>query len=147
MEPTSESLALLSRLSAKPGVQSTLVLSRVDGAILRSEGLLARNARKRASSRTQDQINGRTDGSQIGEDKDDEETESASGRDIARTVWRFVKATEGMVGEMDADDELRLLRVRTKKNELVIVPSECYDFRVLAIPDVCRCEVSTCCDS
>jgi dynein light chain roadblock-type len=147
MEPTSESLALLSRLSAKPGVQSTLVLSRIDGAILRSEGLLARNARKRASSQTQDRLNGKRDGPRLGEDKDDEETETTSSQDIARTVWRFIKATEGMVGEMDSDDELRLLRVRTKKNELVIVPSKYCSSGMNYMPNRDRCQVSPCCDS
>jgi len=123
MEPSSESLALLSRLSSKPGVQSTLVLSRVDGAILRSEGLIARGARKQAGSQ---QIGIDASGAQIignVPDKGEDEGDSVSGTDIARTVWRLVSATEGMVEEMDGDDELRLLRVRTKKNELVVVPN------------------------
>jgi dynein light chain roadblock-type len=124
MEPSSESLALLSRLSSKPGVQSTLVLSRIDGAILRSEGLIARGSRKRAGSQTQRGPNGSdAQNASNATGNGEVESEGASGTDIARTVWRFVKATEGMVEEMDGDDELKLLRVRTKKNELVVVPS------------------------
>jgi len=45
-----------------------------------------------------------------------------SAEDIARIVWNYVKATESMIKELNEDDDARLLRVRTKRNELVIVP-------------------------
>jgi dynein light chain roadblock-type len=132
MEPSDESLALLARLSSKPGVQSTLVLSRTDGAIVRSEGLLARN-RKRSDSTgdTNQRVNGSkrdSVGPGIGSAEGASEDSAAkTGEDIARAVWKYVQATEGLVEDMDDDDELRLLRVRTKKNELVVVPST-YNF-------------------
>jgi hypothetical protein len=56
----------------------------------------------------------------VGDDEDGGQT----GEDVARTVWRFVQAAGVLVGELDDEDELRLLRVRTRKNELVVVPSE-----------------------
>jgi dynein light chain roadblock-type len=37
-------------------------------------------------------------------------------------VWSFLKAAGHLVDELDKEDEVRLLRLRTKKNELVIVP-------------------------
>lgn len=37
---------------------------------------------------------------------------------------KFVEAAAEMVDKLDGDDELRLLRLRTRKNELVIVPSK-----------------------
>ena len=132
MEPSDESLGLLSRMSSKPGVQSTLVLSRADGAIVRSEGLLARRRRRldstgdAAFSSGQSTSSGRdsTISNGLGGAEPAEgEAGPVAGEEIARTVWRFVQATEGIVGEMDKEDELRLLRIRTKKNELVIIPS------------------------
>jgi dynein light chain roadblock-type len=132
MEPTDESLALLSRLSSKPGVQSTLVLSRTDGAIIRSEGLLARNRKQTdATDDTTPHVNGSkrdSSGPGIGGVDDSANTSTTkTGEDIARAVWKYVQATEGLVEDMDTEDELRLLRVRTKKNELVVVPSKCHD--------------------
>jgi dynein light chain roadblock-type len=42
---------------------------------------------------------------------------------VARLVFKFVEAAGSFVDGLDKDEEVRLLRVRTKKNELVIVPS------------------------
>lgn len=46
-----------------------------------------------------------------------------SAEDVARLVFKFVEAAGAFVDGLDKDEEVRLLRVRTKKNELVIVPS------------------------
>jgi dynein light chain roadblock-type len=45
-----------------------------------------------------------------------------SAEDIASLVWSFLKAAGSLVDELDKEDEVKLLRLRTKKNELVIVP-------------------------
>jgi dynein light chain roadblock-type len=45
-----------------------------------------------------------------------------SAEDVASLVWSFLKAAGSLVDEQDSEDEVRLLRLRTKKNELVIVP-------------------------
>lgn len=47
-----------------------------------------------------------------------------SAEDVASMVWAFMGAAGGLVEELDKEDEVKLLRLRTKKNELVIVPSE-----------------------
>jgi hypothetical protein len=39
-------------------------------------------------------------------------------------VWNFLGAAGTLVDGLDKDDEVKLLRLRTKKNELVIVPGE-----------------------
>jgi dynein light chain roadblock-type len=122
MDPSDESLALLARLSSKPGVQSTLVLNRTDGAIVRSAGLLARE-------KTEPTI--QLNGSNRNGASDEVVTNSSAAHtreEIARAVWKYVKATDGLVEEIDDEDELRLLRVRTKKNELVVVPSMTLSF-------------------
>lgn len=137
MEPTDESLALLARLSAKPGVQSTLVLSRADGAILRSSGILTRKTKRPGSSdssynpSTGPASAGPSGGSNPGSftttadggDGGSGAADTAPGEEVAGVVWRFVQAAGTLVEELDGEDELKLLRVRTKKNELVVVPS------------------------
>jgi hypothetical protein len=37
-------------------------------------------------------------------------------------VWSFLGAAGSLVDKLDKDDEVKLLRLRMKKNELVIVP-------------------------
>jgi len=41
-------------------------------------------------------------------------------------VWQFINAAGGLVSGFDSEDEVKLLRLRTKKNELVIVPDAKY---------------------
>jgi dynein light chain roadblock-type len=42
---------------------------------------------------------------------------------VARLVWNFVKSAGQTTEELNGEsDEIKLLRLRTKKNELVVVP-------------------------
>lgn len=43
-------------------------------------------------------------------------------KDVARMVFSFVSAAEAFVDEMDSVDDFKLLRLRTRKNEFVILP-------------------------
>lgn len=45
-----------------------------------------------------------------------------SAEDVARMVWTFVKAAGVLAQGLEKEDDVKLLRVRTKKHELVIVP-------------------------
>jgi hypothetical protein len=45
-----------------------------------------------------------------------------------------LKAAGSLVDDLDKEDEVKLLRLRTKKNELVIVPGEHYRSPELHIP-------------
>ena len=112
--PSEETSALLARLSQRPGVQSTLILSRETGAIIRSTGLItAEDIAEEGDSVP----NGTTDA----EGKKKKGTRSAE--DVGRLVWNFVKSAGEMTEDLNGEsDEVRLLRLRTKKNELVIVP-------------------------
>ena len=47
-----------------------------------------------------------------------------SAEEMARMVWAFVAAAGGLVVGLDPEDEMKLLRLRTKKQEFVIVPGE-----------------------
>ncbi|KAF3046062.1 hypothetical protein E8E12_010765 [Didymella heteroderae] len=118
-----ETLSLLTRLSQKPGVQSTLILSRDTGAIVRTSGLIStsssassNDALPRESNETlvDNYANGRT------------ESGIQSAEEVASAVWKFFGAAGSLIGGLDKDDDLRLLRLRTKKNELVIVPDPHY---------------------
>jgi dynein light chain roadblock-type len=106
------------RLSQKPGVQSTLLLSRHNGAILKTTGLISKPVKTSSNhsiSASIDDTEGYTNGGS--------DTGLQSGEDVARLVFKFVEAAGMFVDGLDKDEEVRLLRVRTKKNELVIVPS------------------------
>lgn len=111
--PTEETSALLARLSQRPGVQSTLILSRETGAIVRSTGLItAEDIAEEGDSVP----NGAPD-----ESKKKKGTRNAD--DVARLVWNFVRSAGEMTEELNGEsDEVKLLRLRTKKNEVVIVP-------------------------
>jgi dynein light chain roadblock-type len=107
---------LLTRLSSKPSVDSLLVLARDTGAIIRSTGPLLRSA-------------------------------STTSQEYAAAVYKYVQASEelaatlegidggvmgGVVVEKDrresgaevetVRDDVRLLRFRTRRRELVVVP-------------------------
>ncbi|KAL1599982.1 hypothetical protein SLS59_006055 [Nothophoma quercina] len=116
---TDETLSLLTRLSQKPGVQSTLILSRDTGAIVRTSGLISKSSSANPNSTlpasTQETLvdeypNGR------------KESGMNSAEDVASAVWKFIGAAGSLIDELDKEDDIRLLRLRTKKNELVIVP-------------------------
>ena len=112
-----DTIANLDRLSQKSGVQSSLIISRESGAIVQSSGLEARD--------------GSTDPeivlppSEIDVDRNaPKDGKLQTAEDVARIVYNFVKAAGEMAQELNGtqDDGLKLLRLRTKKNELVIVP-------------------------
>jgi hypothetical protein len=56
-----------------------------------------------------------------------------SAEDVAGAVWKFLGAAGSLVDELDREDDVRLLRLRTKKNELVILPGE-FDRRKYSAP-------------
>lgn len=129
----STALENLSRLALKPGVQSTLVLSRSDGAVIRSTGLAATAAIPH--SQASDTQGGTTSshGTILGPVESVEEEigygtdrggEKQGAEAVAKMVLAFVSAAGGFVREFDKGDEMQLLRLRTRKCEMVIVPGE-----------------------
>jgi predicted regulator of Ras-like GTPase activity (Roadblock/LC7/MglB family) len=115
--PSEETQNLLARLSQRPGVQSTLILSRDTGAIVRSSGLI-----------TPEEIGedgtAPTNGTYVnGAEGEAKKKGTRNAEEVARTVYAFVKSAGSLIEELNGEnDEAKLLRVRTKKNELVIVP-------------------------
>lgn len=45
-----------------------------------------------------------------------------SAEDVASKVWAFLTAAGSLVEGLYEEDEVKLLRLRTKKNELFIIP-------------------------
>ena len=120
----------LSRLAAKPGVQSTLILSNADGSIIRSSGLLTRslppavaNTAVGSDSETPDLSEGPKIGTHY-EVETNEKTNEKYAEDVAKMVFSFVSGVGGLVQGMDDEDEVKLLRIRTRKSEIVIVPGQ-----------------------
>ncbi|PVI06008.1 hypothetical protein DM02DRAFT_650297 [Periconia macrospinosa] len=113
-----ESLALLTRLSQKPGVQSTLILSRDTGAIVRTSGLISKSAAANPNSTLPASSETASDAYPNGK----KESGMQNSEDVASMVWAFISAAGSLVEGLDKEDEVKLLRLRTKKNELVIVP-------------------------
>ena len=124
----------MARLAAKPGVRSTLILSKIDGSVIRSTGLLAEPT---ASSTSPDNpplgntsLNGdgdrRTD-TISNEDSGQGDPDNATvkgAESVARMVLSLVSGVQDCVEGMDPTDDMRLLRLRTRKSEIVIVPGQ-----------------------
>ncbi|KAM7208858.1 hypothetical protein V8F20_000736 [Naviculisporaceae sp. PSN 640] len=118
----------LGRLSKKPGVKATIVLDRVSGSILKTSGQVALIRKTNNTSMT-------SSGTQtVGSGSFSSNNETAvpgssldqGVEELAAMVWNFVSNAGDLVQELDTEDELKLLRLRTKKQELVIVPDAKY---------------------
>jgi dynein light chain roadblock-type len=125
-----ESLSLLTRLSQKPGVQSTLVLSRETGAIIRTSGLISNSSTVNPDSAQP--VSSESTSEKYTNNR--KETGIHSAEDIASLVWSFLKAAGSLVDGLNKEDEVKLLRLRTKKNELVIVLGTRHCTGLLLIP-------------
>jgi len=113
-------------------VQSTLILSKSDGSIIRSTGLLAESP---VSSHPLDDssfnitsFNGDgarridpTSNEGTGQDLSDK-SKVKGAESVARMVFNFVSGAQEFVQSMDGTDDMRLLRLRTRKNEIMVVP-------------------------
>ena len=115
-----DAIANLDRLAQKSGVQSTLILARETGAIVQSSGLESSDVSGDpdvALAANTKSVNGHAD---TGKNK--------TAEDVARLVYKFVTSASEMARELNGtqEDELKLLRLRTKRNELVIVPDARY---------------------
>ncbi|KFY69450.1 hypothetical protein V496_00219 [Pseudogymnoascus sp. VKM F-4515 (FW-2607)] len=108
----------LDRLSKKTGVLATIVLDRNSGAILNTSGSLS-SIRSTTGSSQQAPATVPDDASSGPKDQNGVE-------ELAGMVWNYMNATKYLVQGLDEQDEVKLLRLRTKKYELVIVPDSKY---------------------
>ncbi|KAH7037443.1 uncharacterized protein B0I36DRAFT_359138 [Microdochium trichocladiopsis] len=132
--PTSNSDSIdeaLHRLSRKPGVKAWLMLDRTTGAVLKTNGHISsiRPARKTTGSQNSsaNPLQIPSSGSFSADVVPSEsESEAQAAQELASLVWNFITSAGALVDDMDSDDELKLLRLRMKKQELVIVPEAKY---------------------
>ncbi|KAI4602171.1 hypothetical protein KJ359_009408 [Pestalotiopsis sp. 9143b] len=119
----------LHRLSRKPGVKGWLMLDRSNGAILKTSGQIS-SIRPAKSSNTETTLPTPTGGSfsdDVANPADaDNDTETKAAQELGSMIWAFLSTAGSLVQEIDTEDELKLLRLRTKKQELVIVPETKY---------------------
>ncbi|KAJ5171020.1 uncharacterized protein N7500_003803 [Penicillium coprophilum] len=167
--------ALLSHLTSRPGVQSTLILSRKDGSIIQSTGQLAQTTEEDSTSRTAHIPASTSEPASLSttQPTDPSPTPSTASQPyqpsqaetLAAHIFAFVSsaealgislsrptltvqrpsdahwdvdrdyANEGTAREedrdgdgidRDEDGEVKLLRMRTKKHEIVVVPDRKY---------------------
>lgn len=98
-----------------------LILSRDNGAIVRTSGLISNSSAANPNSTLPASTETAPDSYTNGK----KESGIHSAEDVASMVWSFITAAGGVVkGLYDEDDEVKLLRLRTKKNELVIIPGK-----------------------
>lgn len=128
----------LGRLSKKAGVKATILLDRATGSILKMDGQVAtiRTAMGHTRNGTNTEsvtspVVGGPFGGELASGSGDVDNspipdETQGARELAALVWNFVKTSGELVETIDTEDELKLLRLRTKKQELVIVPDQKY---------------------
>ncbi|KAH8811474.1 hypothetical protein F5884DRAFT_854822 [Xylogone sp. PMI_703] len=116
----------LNRLSKKDGVQTAIALDRTTGAILRTTGQFTVSNSSRSASQAPG--NGAAGSLNL-----DDSTSNSNGsetrggiEELAAMVWNFVNSAGELVQGLDSEDEVKLLRLRTRKQELVIVPDAKY---------------------
>ncbi|KAG9237049.1 hypothetical protein BJ875DRAFT_184513 [Amylocarpus encephaloides] len=106
----------IARLSGKPNVKATMVLDRTLNTVLQTNGSFV-------SFRSVDgPRNALADGNTVKEEGVEE---------FATMISSFVRSAGGLVQDLDTEDDVKLLRLRTKKHELVIVPDAKYIFVVV----------------
>ncbi|KAL7621097.1 hypothetical protein AAE478_008410 [Parahypoxylon ruwenzoriense] len=121
----------LHRLSKKPGVKAWLMLDRANGSVLKTNGQIAsvrpaRSSSSSASASANNQLPSPTGGSFSTDVGANTDNETQAAQELAGMVWGFLSTAGSLVDEIDNEDELKLLRLRTKKQELVIVPEPKY---------------------
>ncbi|KAJ6122193.1 hypothetical protein N7512_004658 [Penicillium capsulatum] len=163
--------ALLSHLTSRPGVQSTLILSRKDGRIIQSTGLLAPQDTRPtpiASTTEPTQVSSSGASPSSSAPPTPSSYQPSQAETLATHIFTFVSSASALGGtlsrptqstgdnhtpaglddnydtyssgtgtprvddkevndgEREEDDEVKLLRMRTKKHEIVVVPDRKY---------------------
>ncbi|MCJ1434233.1 hypothetical protein MMC27_003600 [Xylographa pallens] len=137
--PPSSTLENLSRLASKPGVQSTLVLSRADGAIIQATGFTMNGTTSAANEISVHQpAESRTGLSESADGKieyaRDGIESSKTAEEVAKMIFQFVSTTTGLVNDLEEGDDVQLVRLRTRKSEIVVVPDSAYILVVVHDP-------------
>ncbi|MCJ1283121.1 hypothetical protein MMC26_002448 [Xylographa opegraphella] len=138
MAPLS-TLENLARIASKPGVQSTLVLSRADGAIIRATGFATNGSNSPANEISIHQsVEPHTALPESADGKIEyarNRTQSSkTAEEVAKMIFQFVSTTTGLINDLEEGDDVQLLRLRTRNSEIVIVPDSAYIMVVVHDP-------------
>ncbi|TVY83143.1 Dynein light chain roadblock-type 1 [Lachnellula suecica] len=117
--PPSHVSETMARLAAKAGVKATMVLDRSLNTVLRTSGSFS-------SFRSLDNPR-----SAVPASAENGAVKEEGVEEFAAMAWSFVNSAGGLVHDLDSEDDVKLLRLRTKKHELVIVPDPRYIFIVV----------------
>ncbi|KAF8853160.1 hypothetical protein BDZ45DRAFT_658388 [Acephala macrosclerotiorum] len=137
----------MERLSSKAGVLATLAIDRTSSTLLSFKGTLstllvssqgtasAPNAnsvavRSPTTTGPASTITAASNGNSVGDAVSISSAEQGID-EFVRMIWGYVNTTGQLVADMDPDDDLKLLRLRTKKHELVIFPDSKFIFVVV----------------
>ncbi|KAI1434810.1 hypothetical protein GGR50DRAFT_694738 [Xylaria sp. CBS 124048] len=127
-----ESMEALHRLSKKPGVKAWIMIDRLNGAVLKTNGQVSTVRPAKSVPNSSDNDASSPSPTPVGGsfqpdvNTDSTNNETLAAQELASMVWNFVSSAGSLVDEIDTEDELRLLRLRTKKQEFVIVPEPKY---------------------
>lgn len=91
---------------------------------MRTSGLISESAKANPNSTLPASSDTALNSAAYGNEGKDATGGLSSAEGVAQMVYKFVQASGHLVEGLQPDDEVKLLRVRTKKNELVIVPGE-----------------------
>lgn len=129
-------------MTKKPGVKASIVIDRASGAILKTSG-------DTSVLTTTKSRNAATAASFSNEANTADENQSKGLEDFGSMIWNFANSSGHLVENIDSDvrlqamrnvsppilifmqDELRLLRLRTKKQEIAIVLDQNYLLTVI----------------
>lgn len=106
-------------------MKSTLILSCADGAIIQSSGFPTVEPPDESAESNSDlraSIQDRQPGSPGTRQNPPEQQHQSSPEVIARAVYAYVSEAGKLVDVVGSGDDVQLLRLRTKKQEIVIVP-------------------------
>jgi len=115
----------LGRLSKKAGVQATVVLDRNTGSIMKTTGHFSSSRASTAPMIPSQSPNTVPIALRV-EDNSSSPGQTQGVEELALMTWNFVNAAGELVQGLDVEDEVKLLRLRTKNHELVIVPDAKY---------------------
>ncbi|KAE8441707.1 hypothetical protein EG329_004536 [Mollisiaceae sp. DMI_Dod_QoI] len=132
----------MERLSAKPGVTAALAIDRASSSLLQFKGditalllhipVVDASAAAGRTPTTTGTVSGTAPGTAASSAEPGLSSAAGDGiNEFARMIWKYVNSTGQLVQDMDVEDDLKLLRLRTKKHELVIVPDSKFIFVVV----------------
>ncbi|PSS21897.1 hypothetical protein M430DRAFT_40706 [Amorphotheca resinae ATCC 22711] len=117
--PQSSWSTTMARLSSKAGVVATVVIDSSLGSVIQTSGHYSISHSKSSQSANSARPATENGLGQLA-------TGSSDLEELAAMVWKYVKSTEALIADIDSEDEIKLLRLRTRKHELVIAPDPKY---------------------